>query len=140
MIPGILGPTHITTSFGEVPAHLVRVRDRLRTRSGNFVPVLRVDAYRLDPEFLDGHPDARPVKVIQGSLGHNMPDKDAWYSPQQMILSATSGETHRLVPACEATNSIKATTPPAGDLAYYVFHLGQAALVRSEGMWISLGE
>ena len=51
-IPGIYSGTRISTSFGEVPAHLIRVRDQLRTRDGDYVRVLRIDEYKLDADFL----------------------------------------------------------------------------------------
>ncbi|MEM6635697.1 MAG: Hint domain-containing protein [Pseudomonadota bacterium] len=130
----------MSTSFGEVPAHLIRVRDRLRTRNGTFLPVLRIDEYKLDADFLSFHPDARPVMIARGSLGNNQPGQDAWFSPRQLVLSGADGARHRLVEARDVATRPQTMVSPAGGLAYYVFHLGQAALVRSEGIWASLGE
>ncbi|MEM8629613.1 MAG: Hint domain-containing protein [Pseudomonadota bacterium] len=139
-LPGVLSVTHMSTSFGEVPAHLVRVRDRLRTRDGTFLPVLRIDEYKLDEEFLSFHPDARPVLVRQGSLGANVPVRDAWFSPRQTILSPKTQTGMRLVDAGDIAEAPHQLIQPAGGLSYFVFHLGQAALVKSEGIWVSLGE
>ena len=47
-LPGILSDTRITTNFGEVPAHLVRTRDRLKVRDGRYLPVLRIPSLKLD--------------------------------------------------------------------------------------------
>ena len=135
-LPGVYAGTRISTSFGEVPAHLIRVKDQLRTRDGSFMRVLRIDEYKLDAEFLADHPEARPIAFSPG--------KDAkasvFLSPGQRMLarSASGRETLRRASEFKSQPGVVPTT--SGPFSYFVFHLGKAALVRAEGMWISIGD
>ncbi len=137
-LPGILGPTRVSTSFGDVPAHLVRVRDQLRTRDGGFQPVLRIDAYKLDDEFLQHRPDARPVLIRQGSLGGGLPAKDVMISPGQKLQVRSEGHAEKLLHARDVSSQTHLQNHAAGTLSYFVFHVAQPALARCEGLWMTV--
>lgn len=139
-IPGIYSGTRISTSFGEVPAHLIRVRDQLRTRDGSFLRVLRIDEYKLDNDFLNDHPEARPIRFSAQVAGRKNSGKDVFLSPGQKVLarSATGSEALRL--AADMTDGPGVIPQMIGPFSYFVFHLGKAALVRAEGMWVAVGE
>ena len=83
-LPGIYSGTRVSTSFGEVPAHLIRVRDQLRTRDGDYQRVVRIDEYKLDAEFLSDHPEARPIR-FSGKRGDSA--ASVFVSPGQRILA-----------------------------------------------------
>ena len=137
-LPGILGQTHVSTTFGEVPAQLVRRRDRLRTKDGDYLPVHRIDEYKIDHEFLLYQPDAKPIVVKAGSMAGSAPSRDAFFSPGQRILRQTSGVKHVLVTARDVSSLQYALDRSVGQLSYYVFHLGRTAMIRCEGMWVQM--
>ncbi len=136
-LPGIYSGTRVSTSFGEVPAHLVRVRDQLRTRDGTYQRVVRIDEYKLDAEFLADHPEARPVR-FSGKRGEST--ASVYVSPGQRILARGSAGQEVLRPATDFSDQPGVVPETAGPFSYFVFHLGKAALVRAEGMWVALGE
>ena len=138
-LPGICSGTRISTSFGEVPAQLIRVRDRLRLRDGRFKPVLRIDEYKLDAEFMAQHPEARPIRFsakVAGKTGESV----VHVSPGQMVLARGHEGDEVLRTAAEFLDRPGALPDTPGPLTYYVFHLGEAVLVRAEGMWVAMGE
>ena len=137
--PGILGPTHVSTNFGEVPAHLIRVRDRLRTKTGGYLPVLRIDEYKLDEGFLAHQPDAKPIVIKACTFGPGAPARDAYFSPGQTILKPSSGVRHELMCAGDVSSLQYALDRSVGILSYFVFHLPDEALIRCEGIWIRMG-
>lgn len=136
-IPGIYSGTRISTSFGEVPAHLIRVRDQLRTREGNYVRVLRIDEYKLDADFLAEHPEARPIRFTSR---RDTPSGAVYLSPGQRVLARGSSGQEVLRMAADFTDQPGMVPDVPGPFSYFVFHLGKAALVRAEGMWIALGD
>jgi hypothetical protein len=139
-IPGVYSATRLSTSFGEVPAHLIRVRDQLRTRDGSFKRILRIDEYKLDTEFLSEHPEARPIRFSTRSRGASSTGQDILLSPAQPVLARGPNGKETLKRAIEFLNQPGVMPNTSGPSSYFVFHLGEAALVRAEGMWISLGE
>ena len=137
-LPGILGQTHVSTTFGEVPAQLVRRRDRLRTKDGDYLPVLRIDEYKIDHDFLLYQPDAKPIVVKAGSMAGSAPARDAYFSPGQKILRQKSGVQHELVTARDTSSLEYSFDRSVGQLSYFVFHLGRPAMIRCEGMWVQM--
>jgi len=136
---GIYGGTRVSTSFGEVPAHLVRVRDQLRTRDGNFARVMRIDEYKLDDEFLSRHPEARPIRFQAKKTNGRSSGAPVYLSPGQVVLARNATGTETLRPASEFLNQPGVMPEATGPFSYFIFHLGTAALVRAEGMWIAMG-
>ena len=137
-LPGIYSGTRLSTSFGEVPAHLIRVRDQLRTKDGKFLRVLRIDEYKLDADFLSDHPEARPVRFASKAHG-KAKGADIFLSPGQRVLARGASGQEVLKLASEFTAQPGALPDTAGPFSYFIFHLGKAALVRAEGMWVAVG-
>jgi len=135
-VPGILGSTRITTTFGHVPAHLVRVGDSLRTRDGEFLRVLRISEYKFDDDFLARRPDAAPVVIRKGSLGPHMPLQDVAVSPAQKISLAVNRVEGRLVPAVEVSEQRGGVDHSLGLLVYFKLHLSKRALICCDGVWV----
>jgi len=136
---GVYGSTRVSTSFGEVPAHLVRVRDQLRTRDGEFARVLRIDEYKLDANFLEKHPEARPIRFQARKLNGSVSGASVFLSPGQVVLARNAAGHETLRPAREFMDQPGVMPETTGPFSYFIFHLGQAALVRAEGMWIAMG-
>ena len=135
---GVYGATRISTSFGEVPAHLVRVRDQLRTRDGNFARVMRIDEYKLDAEFLDRHPEARPIRFQPKKTNGGATGSAVYLSPGQVVLARNASGNETLRPASEFMDQPGVMPHATGPFSYFIFHLGTAALVKAEGMWVAM--
>lgn len=132
-LPGFLGKARVTTSFGELPIEALRRRDQLRTITGDYLPVAWIDCVKLDGDFLRHHPEARPVQILAGVLGHGTPKTEIWVSRQQQVqYSSFKQET------CTVNRLLqrKGILPRMNDLAtYYLFHCGKPAMVCVEGLW-----
>lgn len=136
-VPGILDKTRVLTNFGRVPAQLVRVGDMLRTRRGNFLPVLRVGVYRLDRDFLARHPDAVPVILRKGSMGRGAPGQDVFLSPAQRVAARAGRVVEGFTPAGRLSRCRGGFDATLGSIAYYQFHLSDEAEIDCEGVWVS---
>lgn len=135
-LPGIAGATRVSTNFGEVPAHLIRVRDKLRTREGRYLPVLRIEEYKLDEEFLRLRPEARPVLIGPHASGGLKRSGNVILSPAQLVASPSdSGDTSG-VRADELSRQRVTVDSSLGRLSYFVFDLGEPTVLRCEGLWV----
>ena len=113
------------------------MRDQLRTRDGDYVRVLRIDEYKLDADFLADHPEARPIRFASK---RTTPAGAVYLSPGQRVLARSASGQEVLKMAVDFTDQPGAIPDVPGPFSYFVFHLGKPALVRAEGMWISISE
>ncbi len=138
-IPGIHGATRVVTSFGSVPAQLVRPGDSLRTQAGGYERVRRITDYRIDEDFLRRWPDAAPVMIARNSLAQRVPTQDVLLSPaQEVVLQPAPYET-RLVPARDLSGARGKIDANLGAIVYYQFHLAREARINCEGIWVPAG-
>lgn len=137
-LPGILGDTRISTNFGEVPAHLIRERDRLRTRDHGFLAVQRIEEYKIDAEFIAHRPDAAPITLPKGCIRSGLPKQNVYLSPAQKVVKLSTGVQARGIEARDLSKQYYAYDRSMAGLSYFIFHLGQPALIRSEGIWINV--
>ena len=136
-LPGILGSTRITTSFGHVPAHLVRVGDTLRTREGGFARVQRITDLRIDEDFLSRRPDAAPVILRRNSLRAGMPHQDVGLSPGQMVSVGPNRFEDRLVRADTLSRERGGIDRTLGMMVYVRLHLAEDAQINCDGLWVA---
>ena len=134
---GLLGSTRVATSFGEVPAQLLRKRDMVRTIGGQFLPVLSVKQISFDEEFLSFHPEAHPIMVRAGAFGPDRPKKDAYFAPEQLITSdaRSSSNFKRVV---DLTGNPKVLRSPTFPISYYVVSCGSPAVIMAEHMGVRI--
>ena len=137
-LPGIHGATRVTTNFGHVPAHLVRPRDNLKVRSGGYLPVLHIDEYKLDEDFLRRSPDAQPVLFRKGTLSEGVPSQDVCVSPVQDVIVPTAGRGQVPVPASNVSRDRQPLDRSLRLTSYFVFHLPETAFVRCDGVWVHM--
>jgi hypothetical protein len=137
-LPGILGSTRVTTAFGHVPAHLVRVGDALKTREGSFLKVQRITDLRIDEDFLSRRPEAAPVILRRNRLGSGVPHQDVALSPAQMVSVGPNRFEDRLVPAAELSRERGGIDKSLGMMVYFRFDLGRAAQVNCDGLWVAI--
>lgn len=135
---GILGPTRVETTFGHVPAHLVRVGDTLRTQDGGFERVQRISDIKIDEDFLARHPEAAPVILRRHALDGGVPHQDVSLSPAQKVALGPNRFETRLVPASELSRERGAVDKTLGMMVYVRFHLGRPARINCDGLWVAV--
>jgi hypothetical protein len=135
-MPGILGSTGIETSFGRVPAHLLRAGDMVRTRDGGFVRAVRVTDIKLDEGFLASRPQAAPVIIPRDAFGANQPVRDVELSPAHPVFSGSGGARGAGVPALQLSTRRGTIDADLGVLIYVQVHLSQPAQINCDGIWV----
>lgn len=136
--PGILGPTRVMTSFGHVPAHLVRVGDTVRTRDGGFERIQRITDLKIDEDFLARHPEAAPVVIRRNGLQSGVPHQDVAFSTAQMVSVGPNRFEDRLVAAGDLSRERGGIDKTLGMMVYVTFHLAREAQINCDGVWVSI--
>ncbi len=135
-LPGFGPMTRITTSFGEVHAQALRTRDLVRSRSGEFKPIVWLDRIVLDDAFLRLHPDALPILVKAGALGRGLPKGDVTLSPRQPVPAAENHLPSSVRTAADLLNRPGVFRKPETTLTYTLFHCGEPQTVLTEKLWV----
>lgn len=135
-LPGICGQTAVTTNFGQVPAQLLRVGDRVRTRSGRYLKIRHIRETKLDHQFVHGRPDARPVLIPKGSLSRGLPEQDLLLSPAQPITLVAGSNDTRVLRARDLSRGTQAVDKTVGMVAYYELQLEAEDEVCCHGVWV----
>jgi hypothetical protein len=133
--PGFGPLTRIETDFGHFPAQALRVRDRVRLRTGRFCPIARIDRLLLDEAFLNRNHDAQPVLIQPGRLGYGFPAEPVLLAPGQK-LSDRQGLPASLSTARDLLRAGMAHCRPERFLTYVVFSFVEAEDVCSGGLWL----
>ncbi|MGB5559820.1 MAG: Hint domain-containing protein, partial [Paracoccaceae bacterium] len=133
------GPmTRISTSFGDMHAQALRERDMVRTRTGGFVKIERVDRYVLDEEFLRYHPEALPIRIRAGAFGRNLPANDVTLAPFQTINTSQPIAGPRVARAIDALGRPSVMRVPETIFTYTVIRCARPVSVLCEGLWIDI--
>ena len=131
------GPmSRVSTAFGEVPAQALRERDRVRTKTGEYLEIQKIDRITLDEDFLQYHPGAQPILIRAGALATNIPKADVVLAPYQQIDKSQPclrSSTNRAVDMLQKSHCQRKIEPM---ITYTIFHCGQPATVNCEGLWI----
>lgn len=131
-LTGIESRTRVTTAFGEVPAHLLRVNDTVRAADGRFNKIRRIDVIRFEAASLRSMPDAYPIRIQAGALRAGVPARDIYLAPEQEILLATGSVGSKAVTAQELLSRPRVMREPIDQVAYFRLDLGGAASVMVE--------
>jgi hypothetical protein len=137
-LPGFGPMTRITTSFGDVHAQALRERDRVRTKTGEFKPVVWIDRITLDDEFLRRHPDAMPILIRAGALGRGLPKHDVTLSPRQQIAPMANHLPPSAKTAADLLSRPGVFRKADPTVVYTQFHCGTPQTVMTEKMWVSV--
>ncbi len=129
---GIESRTRLTTSFGDVPAHLLRVNDSLRTADKRYVKIRRIDVLKLDHDFLRFHPAAQPIRIGASALGPGLPHQDLYLAPHQVLFSGTRSFDSKAVTAASLLSRPRVGRAPCEQVSYYRLILDADASVFSE--------
>jgi len=134
-----LGPmTRVSTSFGDVPAQALRARDMVRTKTGSFVKIERVDRVVLDEGFLQYHPEALPIRIRAGAFGRNIPASDVTLAPYQTLSSTGPMTAKRISRAVDALGRPNVLRVPETIITYTVIQCAKPTSVHCEGLWIDV--
>lgn len=125
----------ISTSFGEVHAQAIRERDMVRTQEGALKAVVYTDHIALDGDFLARNPDACAVLVRSGALGNGLPKTDVLLSPEQEISWERHAVASSFLKARDLLGRPGVLRKPEDIMTYSIFHCGEPAVVRMEGLW-----
>lgn len=135
-LPGLRGSTGVETSFGRVPAHLLRAGDMIRTRHGGFQRAIRITDVKIDSDFLAYRPDAAPVIIPRDALRANVPACDVELSPAHPVYLGDDAEEAG-VPAWTLSERRGTIDPGLGMTVYVQVHLPRAAQINCDGIWVA---
>ncbi len=131
------GPmTRVTTAFGQVYAQTLRVRDRVRTKSGEFLTITSVDRMTLDRDFLKYHPGAQPILIRAGAFARGVPTADVMLAPFQKIDATQTFIKPGENKAIDAIHRPHVYRKSENMITYTMFHCSRPALVCCEGLWV----
>ncbi|WP_176442947.1 Hint domain-containing protein [Tropicimonas sediminicola] len=126
----------VETSFGMVPAHLIRKGDPVHVGKGRFKPVRAVRTYSFDEDFLEAQPEARPVEVASAASHLRSAPRKLQLAPGQPVLvaGARSRDAVRVVPAIDIGKYAEATPDSTGPLTYVRLIFDTEEFVPIEGV------
>ena len=134
----MLNAAGITTAFGQVHAHTLRKRDRVKIKTGAYFEITRINRVRLDADYLHYHPGAQPILIRAGAFGRDVPAADVVLAPFQRL------DAHQPFVAACANKAIDALKKPhvsrkaESMITYTVFHCEKPATVCCEGLWVEM--
>lgn len=129
---GIESRTRLTTSFGDVPAHLLRVNDTLRTSDRRYVKIRRIDVLKLDRDFLAFHPDALPIRIAAGAIAAGLPQRDLYLAPDQPLLCGSNSFGMKPAKARDMLSRPRVYREPGETVSYFRLTLDEDATVFAE--------
>lgn len=137
-LPGFGPMSRVTTSFGDVHAQALRLRDLVRTKSGEFKPIVWLDRLVLEEEFLHRHPDALPVLIRAHALGRGLPRADLALSPRQPVSPVANRLPTSARTAADLLQRPGVFRKAETTVTYTLFHCGEPQLVMAERLWVSV--
>lgn len=78
--------TLIETETGPEPVEALTVGDKVLTKDHGLQPIRWIETSPIPPERLRRDPDLRPVRILRGSLGPDIPSRDLLVSQQHRVL------------------------------------------------------
>ncbi|NNE81714.1 MAG: hypothetical protein HKN18_15715 [Silicimonas sp.] len=135
-LPGLAPMTRVRTSFGDVHSIALRKGDEVLTGSGEYLPILWINRIRLDEHILTLKPDSNPIVIGAGSLGPGAPATEIMVSPRQIIAADDKSGLATPREAAMLTSRPGVRRLHETGLTYTVFHVGQAAEVYVEGLFL----
>jgi hypothetical protein len=121
--------TRILTEMGETAVEHLSIGDRIITRSGEAKPVIWIGHRRID---CARHPDpdsVRPIRVLAGAFGKDLPHRDLWLSPDHAIFV---GDV--LIPVRYLANGRTIVQHAQDTVEYWHVELAEHDVIYAEGL------
>ena len=135
------GPmARITTSFGEVHAHVLREGDMVRSSQGQFHKITKIDRIRLDEGFINRYPSVLPVNIRKGSIGPGLPVQDTMMAPYQKVRMGPPRTTSPIVFATKLLERPFVERATENQIIYTTFSVGRPISVYCEGLLADIDE
>ncbi|QDC09586.1 tandem-95 repeat protein [Oceanicola sp. D3] len=142
VIPCFTPGTLIATPRGEVAVEELKVGDKVITRDNGIQEIRWLGRTDVDTVELLKRPALRPVRIAQGALDGNLPERDMLVSPQHRVLVASDRaalyfeEREVLVAAKHLMNGEGiAEAQDVASVTYIHFMFDQHEVVLSDGAW-----
>ena len=137
-LPGLAPMTRVRTSFGDVHAVALRQGDLVKTRSGEFKPIVWLNRVLLDEPFLAEKIDSNPIRIQAGAMGPATPTCDVLVSPRQIVCPSPKSSLHERREAADLLSRPGVVRIRETGLSYTMFHLGEPAEIQCDGMFLLL--
>ncbi len=140
-VPCFTPGTSIATPRGEIAIEDLRVGDRLITRDNGLQEIRWIGRKSLDWKTLAVNQHLRPVLIRQGSLGHDLPERDMLVSPNHRMLVANErtalyfDEHEVLVSAKHLVNHRDVKTVESLGVTYLHLMCDRHEVVLANGAW-----
>ncbi|SIN91268.1 Hint domain-containing protein [Vannielia litorea] len=142
VIPCFTPGTLIATPRGEVAVEDLKVGDKVITRDNGIQEIRWLGRTEVGTVELMKRPELRPVRIAQGALDGNLPERDMLVSPQHRVLVASDRaalyfeEREVLVAAKHLVNGKGiAEAADVASVTYIHFMFDQHEVVLSDGAW-----
>lgn len=136
-LPGLAPMTRIRTSFGDVHAAALRKGDEVLINTGEFKPIVWLNRICIDDHILNLKPDSNPIVLAAGALGAGVPSAEVMVSPRQIICANDASGLSKPHEASMLISRPGVRRLHETSLSYTMFHVGEAAEVYCEGMYLS---
>ncbi|KEJ88341.1 hypothetical protein DSW25_14665 [Sulfitobacter donghicola DSW-25 = KCTC 12864 = JCM 14565] len=141
VVPCFTPGTRIATPRGEVAIEDLTVGDRVITRDNGLQVIRWVGTRTLSADELGSALHLCPVKISQGALGNDLPERDLMVSPNHRILVANDKsalyfeESEVLVAAKHLTGLPGVSVVEGAETTYIHLMFDQHEVILSDGAW-----
>lgn len=137
-LPGFGAKSRVLTSFGHVPFEALRRRDPVKTKTGRFIEVQKVDVIRFDRRFLLTHPEAQPIFIPQNALGGTVPTQPMLVSGGQRVHLPTRFDQPDGQKVSDLIDRGNIARKPHGYFSYYTVSCGEPCSINVNGLWFEI--
>ena len=121
--------TRIRAERGEIPIEALRIGDRVLTRSGAWRPIRWIGRRSYSAAQAADQREVQPVLIKACALGHDLPERDLWVSPEHAMYLAGV-----LVPARALVNGSSIVRDASvADITYFHLELDDHDVIFAEG-------
>ncbi|MDA8586872.1 Hint domain-containing protein [Rhodobacteraceae bacterium] len=132
-LPGLAPMTRVRTNFGDVHSIALRKGDEVLTASGEFLPILWLNRIKLEAHILNTKPDSNPIVIGSGTFGNC---GELMVSPRQVISADENSGLKESREAATLVSFAGVRRLRETGLTYTMFHVGCAAEVYCEGLYL----
>jgi Hint domain len=133
--------TKIATIKGETLVENLVAGDKVITRDNGIQDLRWIGQKKIDWRIMTANPHLKPVLVRQGSLGHDLPERDLMLSPNHRVLVGNDrtalefNESEVLVAAKHLIGGNSVRSIDSIGTTYIHFMFDRHEVVLSDGIW-----